>query len=72
MAQEKIILYSTNCPKCRILESKLNNTNITYEINTDADYMILRGFLSAPMLEVNGEVMDFTTANTWINERNNK
>ena len=63
-----IILYSTNCPKCKILEQKLKSKNIEYIEFTDVDKMIEMGFSVMPMLEVDGVVMDFTTANKWINE----
>jgi len=66
----KIILYSTHCPKCKVLEQKLESKNIDYEEITDVNIMIEKGFMTMPMLEVNDEVMDFVTAYTWINERN--
>jgi len=64
-----IILYTTHCPKCRILETKLKAKNIEYQVVTDAEVMIDKGFMSSPMLEVDGTVMDFSQANNWINER---
>lgn len=63
----EIILYSTNCPRCKILEKKLNIAGITYTINNDADYMIEKGFTEAPMLEVDGKIMSFIPACDWIN-----
>ena len=63
-----IILYSTNCPKCKILEQKLKSKNIKYSEFTDVDKMIEMGFSMMPMLEVDGVIMDFGTANKWINE----
>lgn len=64
----KVILYTTHCPKCLVLEKKLQSKNINYVENTDTDLMISKGFETTPMLEVDGSVMDFKTANTWINE----
>lgn len=64
-----VILYTTHCPKCIVLEKKLKSKNIEYTENTDTDLMISKGFLSTPMLEVDGNIMDFKAANTWINER---
>ena len=61
-------LYSTHCPKCIILEKKLNQKNISFEEINDSDVMTAKGFMQAPMLEVDGEVMDFKQANDWINE----
>lgn len=65
-----IILYSTNCPKCKILEQKLKSKNIKYSEFTDVDKMIEMGFSMMPMLEVDGVIMDFATANKWVNEFN--
>lgn len=66
---EEIILYSSGCPKCKILESKLNQKEIKYEHITDIEIMLEKGFLSMPMLQVGETIMNFTQANTWINER---
>lgn len=63
-----IILYSTHCPKCKILTKKLTEKNIEYIEFTDVDKMIEMGFSVMPMLEVDGVIMDFGTANKWINE----
>ena len=64
-----IILYTTHCPKCRILETKLKAKNIEYQVVTDAEVMIDKGFMSSPMLEIDDIVMDFSQANKWVNER---
>ena len=60
-------LYSTHCPKCIVLEKKLNQKNISFKEINDIDVMTAKGFMQAPMLEVDGEVMDFKQANDWIN-----
>lgn len=60
-------LYSTHCPKCIVLEKKLNQKNISFEEINNIDVMTAKGFMQAPMLEVDGEVMDFKQANDWIN-----
>ena len=65
-----VILYSTNCPKCKVLEKKLGDSKIQYEVVTDEDLMIEKGFLSAPMLEVDGTVMDFGKAMKWLKQVN--
>lgn len=64
----EVILYSTNCPKCVVLGKKLSLANINYKLVTDADMMIEKGFMSAPMLEVDGRVMDFKSAIEWVNK----
>lgn len=65
-----VILYSTNCPKCKVLEKKLGDSEIQYEVVTDEDLMIEKGFSSAPMLEVDGSVMDFGRAVKWLKQVN--
>lgn len=64
-----ITLYSTGCPKCKILEQKLDNANIEYNICNDINKMEEKGFMSLPMLEVNDEIMGFGEAVKWINNK---
>lgn len=65
----KIILYSTGCPKCKILESRLNAKNIPYDKNTDTDEMIKLGFQNVPKLKVDDAILDFGEAVKWVNNR---
>ena len=66
-----IILYTTHCPKCKILEKKLEKANIQYETCDDASIMNQKGFTSAPMLEVNEKTFNFKEAVDWINKGGN-
>ena len=62
-----IILYSNDCPRCKIIKKKLDDKGIKYlEIN-DEELMISKGFTYMPMLEVNTVIMDFSAANAWVN-----
>ena len=63
-----VILYTTHCPKCKVLEKKLEKANIQYEVCEDAAIMTEKGFTSAPMLEVNGKAFTFKEAADWINK----
>lgn len=63
----KVVLYSTGCPRCRVLEKKLNEKNIIFELVNDEDVMIEKGFMTAPMMEINGNLYDFKNAVDWIN-----
>jgi glutaredoxin-related protein len=65
----KIILYSTGCPKCRVLEAKLNQANIAYPIVSDIDAIKEKGYLSVPILEVDGTPMEFFAAVKWVNSQ---
>lgn len=66
---EHIVLFTTHCPKCRVLEAKLKQKEVDYEVVDDVGIMEEKGFMTVPILEVNGVTMNFTQANTWINER---
>lgn len=67
--EEKVILWSTHCPRCKVLEVKLKQKNIAFEENTNVDEMTAKGFKEAPKLEVCGVVMDFKQAVDWIKEQ---
>ena len=68
----KVVLYSTHCPKCTVLEAKLKNKNIRFEEVNDENLMIEKGFMSVPVLEVDGKIMNFKVANDWINRQEMK
>ena len=66
------VLYTTGCPKCHILESKLNEKKIGYtriEGDEAIDGIEALGFMTAPLLVVDGKAMEFGTAVKWVNER---
>jgi len=63
-----IILYSNDCPKCKILKSKLDQKKIDYQICNNLDILIKNNILSMPMLEVDGEIMNYLNAVNWIKE----
>lgn len=64
-----VTLYSTGCPRCKVLEKKLTQKNIEFELKTDFDVsaFLEKGFSSVPLLEVGGEILTFEKANQWIN-----
>ena len=66
----KIILYSTKCPRCLMLEKKLEQHGIDFEEITDTNVMIEKGFTTVPMLEVDGQIMDYNESIKWIMEGN--
>lgn len=65
----KIILYSTGCPKCNVLKSKLDSQKIQYELVTDVDQMKNKGFMSAPILQVDDDYYSFGEAVKYLNNR---
>lgn len=66
---QRVILWSTHCPRCKVLELKLKQKNINYEENNSVEEMTAKGFKEAPKLEVDGMVMDFMQAVDWIKEQ---
>lgn len=67
-----VTLFSTNCPKCRVLEQKLNQKNIAFDISDNIQEVIDQGFMSAPVLKIGDDYMDFTTAITWLKEQDSE
>lgn len=68
--EEKIILYSTHCPKCTILEKKLKDKGVIYDEVNDVGTMIGLGFTEVPVLVVDGIPYTFGEAAKWLNNFN--
>jgi len=64
-----ITLYSTGCPQCNVLKSKLDAKGIQYDINSSVDDMLALGVMSAPVLKVDDQILKFAEAVKWVNER---
>ena len=68
-----VTLYTIHCPRCRILEIKLNQLGIEHTVVDDEDTVVSvgreHGIIGAPILEVDGKFMKFEDAVKFINER---
>lgn len=64
----KIILYSTGCPKCKILSEKLTQKNIGFEVINDVAKMTELGISQVPVLSVDGCLLSFQKAVSWVND----
>ena len=64
-----IILYTTGCPRCHVLETKLKQKNIEYVECNDVEEMEKKDISSVPCLDVDGDLMDFGSAVKWVNEQ---
>ena len=66
----KVTIYTIHCPACNILEKKLTQANIPYEVFDDETQM---GHIEQfPMLQVDdGPLMSLKEANKWIKENSN-
>jgi glutaredoxin len=63
----KYTLFTTHCPKCKILEKKLQEKKVDYEICEDVAKMQELGVASVPVLSFDGTQMSFYDAVRHIN-----
>lgn len=66
---EEVILYTVGCPRCAVLEEKLNSKNIKFAKIEDEEYMASIGLDEMPVLQVGNKKLQFAEANKWINEQ---
>ena len=64
-----IILYTIDCPKCKVLERKLEEKNIQYEVCKDTNIIAEKGYMYLPILEIDDKVLNFKEAVDWIKEQ---
>lgn len=69
MSTIDIIMYSTGCPRCNVLEKKLTSKGISFKINNSIDEMTKLGITTVPCLMVDGKLMEFKEAVDWIGAR---
>lgn len=67
-AESNITLYSTGCPRCMVLKKKMDEKGIKYNIVSDQQYMMDKGFSTVPILEIDDQIMNFSEAINWINK----
>ena len=60
-------LYSNFCPRCIVLKAKLDEKGLKYEVSDNMQELIDLGFKTVPVLEVDGEYMDFGKAIGYLN-----
>lgn len=64
-----IVLYSTGCPKCKVLKQKLGSKGISYTENNSVDEMLGLGITQVPVLSIDGILLQFKEAVTWVNNQ---
>ena len=64
----KIILYTIDCPKCKILEKKLNMNNIQYDVCKDTKLMKEKNIQKLPMLSIDERLYSYKEAVDLINK----
>lgn len=60
------VYTAPNCGKCKMLKGMLDHQSIEYSEEGDVLKLIELGFMSAPCLEVNGQMMDYDAAKKWV------
>jgi len=65
----KVTFYSNDCPRCNILQQKLDEKGVMYEKVSDIEIMKQKGFMSVPMLEVDENIMNYLEAINWVKEQ---
>ena len=63
---QKIIFYTTNCPRCQVLKKKMDSLGIEYELNNDIEEMLLQGIQTVPMLRIEEELLDSSSLTTLV------
>ena len=56
------VFFSNECPKCKILEERLAEKKISYEISKDTEILKNNNIISFPALKVNDRVLSFYEA----------
>lgn len=64
-----VVLFSNNCPRCKVLKTKLEQSGIKFKEINDVELMVQKGFVTTPILEVDGETYGFKEAVEWIKEQ---
>lgn len=62
----KIKLYTTHCPKCNVLASKLKEKGVEFEEVTDISVMESLGIENVPALQI--DIRDFSEAVKFVNQ----
>lgn len=65
-----VTLYTTGCSRCTVLEKKLDSKQIHYIKEEDTNIMLEKGIKSVPVLEVQGQRLNFLEAVQWVNNHN--
>lgn len=67
-----MILYSTHCPKCMVVETKLKQAGVEFTVVDDVDKVVEVGnandITSAPILESDGKFYDFAGVIKFLKE----
>ena len=57
---EEIVLYTTHCPMCSLIERKLKEKNIVYKEETNINEIMKLGFQHVPLLKFKNKIYENT------------
>ena len=64
-----VTLYTIGCGKCIVLEKKLRQAGIEFEVCDDREVIKDKGFDYMPVLEIDGKTMQYKEAIDWVNSQ---
>ena len=64
----KVKLYTTHCPKCKILEERLNEKKVKYEVIDNIEEHQKMNFKSVPNLEIDGKIYNYLDSIRYLNK----
>ena len=64
----KVKLYTTHCPKCKILEERLNAKKVKYEVIDNIEELQKMNFKSVPNLEIDGKIYNYLDSIRYLNK----
>lgn len=64
-----MILYTNGCFYSNIIEYKLNQAKLSYEICRNLNIIEEKGFYQLPVLEIGGRQLDFLKANKFLDKK---
>lgn len=62
-----IKFLTTHCPRCTILQKKMDTAAIEYEIIEDVEVIQSYGIDFVPALVLDDKILDFSAAIKWVN-----
>lgn len=64
----EVILYTIDdCARCKLVKQMLNKHNVDYTEVHDRGLMEAKGFISAPTIEIDGQIIDeYTNVLSWL------
>ena len=65
---EKIVLYSTGCPMCKMIEEKFAQKKVQYVKVSDSGIIVSKGITVVPQAEINGKLLRVKEILNWLKE----